>query len=572
MTVTCAECQDLLLDLAYGELDGARAAGVEAHLVACAACRSERAQIAGIRSLMAPLLVAEEPRAAIDEVILKAARAEAQRLAAGSDAGAGAGTGAGRRAAARPRVVEVVGTIGAPSAAAPVDVRAQVQTKPAEEKPSRRRWAMRLAISGSLAAAAGLALVVTDSGKMTAARDERLAVQQAQQREIRIRVPGEKASPAGAKGAAAPAPTVERGAADEKAQLEARLAELKSRDAKLRFEESRKAAPKSEPARLVVTPKAKMEAAPERAAKGGALPVTAGSPPAASPAPASAAPPPPAALAKRDGEPASRGARDSLEQAAPPSPAAESQPQEAQQNVQPSAKSALDQPAYDQPAYGLPAERPAERKAKKSALAQNRAMGALGANQGSGLPARQQSIGVLGGGPGRAQTGAATAALLEAQARSARHGGNYLAAARLYRQAAVAHRQTAAAGGQPMPTSNQAPADLPMDGTSLRKDLGPSDKGPARETPAEALMAAAWALAHAVECLAADARIDDARRIYEELLDTYPQAQGPQLAAARALRMPMTRPATRAAPRGDQALPAADQPPPPEAASPSQPR
>ena len=237
MTVTCAECQDLLLDLAYGELDGARAAGVEAHLVACAACRSERAQIAGIRSLMAPLLVAEEPRAAIDEVILKAARDEAQRLAAGSDAGAG--TGAGSRAAARPRVVEVVGTIGAPSAAAPVDVRAQVQTKPAEEKPARRRWAMRLAISGSLAAAAGLALVVTDSGKMTAARDERLAVQQGQQREIRIRVPGEKASPAGAKEAAAPPPTVEHGAADEKAQLEARLAELKSRDAKLRRHECR---------------------------------------------------------------------------------------------------------------------------------------------------------------------------------------------------------------------------------------------------------------------------------------------------------------------------------------------
>ena len=43
--MNCAESQDLLLDLAYGELEPARAAEVEAHVAACAPCRAEKAQI-----------------------------------------------------------------------------------------------------------------------------------------------------------------------------------------------------------------------------------------------------------------------------------------------------------------------------------------------------------------------------------------------------------------------------------------------------------------------------------------------------------------------------------------------
>src|ERR1700682_1896288 len=75
--MTHAECQDLLLDLSYGELDAARAAEAELHVAGCPDCRSERAQMAATRKTAAPLRELEEPSASFDARILAAARAEA---------------------------------------------------------------------------------------------------------------------------------------------------------------------------------------------------------------------------------------------------------------------------------------------------------------------------------------------------------------------------------------------------------------------------------------------------------------------------------------------------------------
>ncbi len=117
--MTHAEAQDLLLDLAYGELAPARAAEIEGHIAGCAECQRDKAALDEARRLAAPLRALEEPRPGFDERIMAAARAQKAPL-------------------------EVV------RAAAPA----------ARRKP---RWAIRAALGGSVAAAAALALVVSSS-------------------------------------------------------------------------------------------------------------------------------------------------------------------------------------------------------------------------------------------------------------------------------------------------------------------------------------------------------------------------------------------------------------------------
>jgi tetratricopeptide (TPR) repeat protein len=90
---------------------------------------------------------------------------------------------------------------------------------------------------------------------------------------------------------------------------------------------------------------------------------------------------------------------------------------------------------------------------------------------------------------------AQSAERLEKLAQEARHRGDYPTAASLYRSAA---------------------------------DLRRAD---AVESPA-----AAWDLAHAVECFAADGRFDDARRLRDELSRLYPSQSTAFAAAGRALR------------------------------------
>ena len=76
--MTHAEFQDLLLDLACGELDAARAAEVESHLAVCPECRAEKEALDQARRMTAPLREAEEPPGGFDDRILEAARAQAQ--------------------------------------------------------------------------------------------------------------------------------------------------------------------------------------------------------------------------------------------------------------------------------------------------------------------------------------------------------------------------------------------------------------------------------------------------------------------------------------------------------------
>ena len=86
------------------------------------------------------------------------------------------------------------------------------------------------------------------------------------------------------------------------------------------------------------------------------------------------------------------------------------------------------------------------------------------------------------------------AAGIEASAQKARHAADYVLAASLYRSAAEARREEG-------------------DGAS-----------------------AAWNLAHAVECLAAVGRFDEARQVRAELARLYPSETTAIAAARRALR------------------------------------
>jgi hypothetical protein len=73
-----AECQERLLDLAYGELEGRARTEAEVHVATCGACRDDLARIAGTRALMGRL--APEPVPAGGEhLVLMAAREAARR-------------------------------------------------------------------------------------------------------------------------------------------------------------------------------------------------------------------------------------------------------------------------------------------------------------------------------------------------------------------------------------------------------------------------------------------------------------------------------------------------------------
>jgi hypothetical protein len=166
--MNCAESQDLLLDLAYGELPPARAAEVEEHVLGCASCRAEKEQLDDARASTAPLRDLEEPPAGFDEPILRAARAEASMQADGTPG----------------PVVEVsasVKPLGLP--AARLDPHARMRG--GKDRP-RPRWWRRAAVLGSVVAAAGLAVVVTSSLTNRASRP---GVQE-EVAPIQVRAPG----------------------------------------------------------------------------------------------------------------------------------------------------------------------------------------------------------------------------------------------------------------------------------------------------------------------------------------------------------------------------------------------
>jgi hypothetical protein len=170
--MTCAECGDLLLDLAYGELSPARAAEVEEHARGCAACGSQLDGLRRTRKLAAPLAATVEPPPTLDQKILEAARAEAFLLAGGTP-----GAVVETKAREQARAVE----------AASIDAHARVRRSPSSR---RRAWAVRAAVAGSVAAVAGLAVLVSNSGHRPAPRTDGDAFR------IRVHAPqGEPDSP-----------------------------------------------------------------------------------------------------------------------------------------------------------------------------------------------------------------------------------------------------------------------------------------------------------------------------------------------------------------------------------------
>src|SRR5438105_4142466 len=142
--MTHAESQDLLLDLAYGELDPARAQELQSHLTGCDECKAQKAALDEARRVTAPLRVVEEPSPGFDDRILEAARAQAQLEHEGNLG----------------QVIEVTGTVR-PLGIEParIDANAPVKARPVERR--RPRWMLRAALGGSVAAAAALALVVS---------------------------------------------------------------------------------------------------------------------------------------------------------------------------------------------------------------------------------------------------------------------------------------------------------------------------------------------------------------------------------------------------------------------------
>jgi tetratricopeptide (TPR) repeat protein len=144
--MTHAESQDLLLDLAYGELDAQRAAEVASHVEGCAECRKEKAALEETRRMAAPLRDLEEPSPGFDDRILAAARAQAQL---DHDGNVG-------------QVIEVTGSVRPLGLeAARIDAHGPVQARATRR--DRPRWIVRAALGGSVAAAAALALVVSNT-------------------------------------------------------------------------------------------------------------------------------------------------------------------------------------------------------------------------------------------------------------------------------------------------------------------------------------------------------------------------------------------------------------------------
>lgn len=84
----CQTCNDLLLDLAYGELDEVRAAAARKHLDACAECRDAFGRISRGRALARRLAPAEPP--AISMTLRAAMEAQAARFAEASASASGA--------------------------------------------------------------------------------------------------------------------------------------------------------------------------------------------------------------------------------------------------------------------------------------------------------------------------------------------------------------------------------------------------------------------------------------------------------------------------------------------------
>jgi hypothetical protein len=424
--MTHSECQDLLLDLAYGELDAVRAAEVQSHLSGCPDCQREEAQLARTRRMAAPIREVEEPSARFDARVLAAARAEAHLQSDGLPG----------------EVIEVKGSVQPLGLQAQrIDTHAAVAPKP-KRKPS---WATRAALGGSIAAAAGLALVVGVS-----LQSKRQAPPPAAQFEIRVAEAARKAqSDAVAK------------RAESEAIEKAELKKPAEPPAPVRQEPQQAAGAQRKPALKAKAPR-------EETQVGGGSDVA-------------------DKLASRT---------DHAKESAPAMAQAES-----------AAPAASPPPAAPVPTAGNTGS-----VATASEPSAQRAIGAVSAPPAKAAASRLD-VEKARSMPAQLTSPAADASMLESQAQSARHAGNYALAALLYRNAAQM-RQSA---------------------SGKENDAG----------------TAAWDLAHEVECLAAAGNFDQARQVRADLQRLYPSENMAISAANRALQaadLPAARPAEQPAP------------------------
>jgi hypothetical protein len=420
--MTHAESQDLLLDLAYGELDAARAAELESHLSGCDECRKEKAALDEARRMAAPLRELEEPSPGFDEPILRAARAQAQLE---HDGNVG-------------QVIEVTGTVRPMGLDAKrVDAHGPVKARSIERRSPR--WVVRAAVGGSVAAAAALALVVSNT--LETRRNAEKAAAAARTGEFEIRV--QPAAP--------------------QAPLSAmRDAEVKR--AKEQAEERDRAA-----GALVVAP-----ALPEKLSdKVAQLPMRR-----------------PAQHGVTSGGNLRGSGGDAVDSVRKKAALQAKEP--AANAVRPPAPSSGEEvPAPSRQAPAAPSSTPqiaAASRAEPSAPAVGPAPAAqMRRDSAVAMPKAESQ-------PAQAAVRPPDASGAEAKAQEARHSGNYVLAASLYRDAAA-----------------------------MRGRDG--DPG-----------AAAWDLAHAVECLSAVARFDEAKAVRDELARLYPSETTALAAARRALR------------------------------------
>jgi tetratricopeptide (TPR) repeat protein len=373
--------------------------------------------------MAAPLRDLEEPSPGFDDRIQAAARAQAQLE---HDGNVG-------------KVIEVTGSVrplGLEAAA--IDAHGPVQTRATRR--DRPRWIVRAALGGSAAAAAALALVVSNTLE-TRRNAERARLARSDEYAIRVQT-----------------------AADS---LDSALRDAEAKRDKDRVETMKlEAAPAAQPPAALEKEKvAQLRVQPHKPGKKGGtsgVRIEGGGGDAAGKN----------AVKDTPARPREYDAARTAARASTASPAA----------------------GATAPAPGavgskrVQASRDVDVSADMSEAVREAPQGAVAAATDPGAAARAEARQLTSAAPAPAPSA------LEANAQQARHAGNYALAASLYRNAAELRQRD-------------------------------NDTG-----------AAAWNLAHAVECLSAVGQFDDARRVRDELARLYPSETTALSAARRALR------------------------------------
>jgi hypothetical protein len=299
--MTHEECQDRLLEFAYGELGRRGTKEVEAHLAACPACAGVYRRIAGVREVMG-LLEPEPPPGGGDRVVLAAAREAAGRRREERPA-LGLPLWAWKASVATVLVAAVAGV-----SVKIVSMREQTGVGPVASAPAGKDVFAERKLEGAPPADA----------ESVAAPAEVPAARSAPAKRAPAAPPASRPAPS----AAAPAPSAigfaERRAAaepspeaaDERAANRGRSAELEVASRAAVRQEA--AAPEEAPAAAgaLADAEAKAAAAPPAAGAGAPIPLSQAEPAASVPPPAAVgAPRPVAAATGRKGDPGVKAAR-----------------------------------------------------------------------------------------------------------------------------------------------------------------------------------------------------------------------------------------------------------------------